>query len=576
MRLFSNKPFVIAEMANSHEGDVKTAKKIVEAAANAGADAVKFQKFTPDELAEPNHEYYSLYQKLQMSIKEWKELIDFAKSLKLKVFVDIFGLQSAKQISKLNIDGYKIHSTDVSNPEILEFLSNTNKTVLFSVAGCFPYEIDSALHIIKKTPKKIVLMHGFQGYPTQHKDLNLLRISSLKSKFGLPVGLMDHIDGDSDMALLIPLLGLSIGAVIIEKHITLDRSKKGLDYYSSLNPDEFKKMMYLLKTTKKSIGKSIFDLSENELKYRLIHKKNSIAKTSIRKGTKLNETLFDFKRTKKKQHSVYFYDYNGRKASKNIPKNSVLTHVMLDKKNSKVAAVIACRVGSERLFAKPMQRIGKYTILELYIKQIQKSRIINEIVLAISEKPGNEIFVNFAAEHNLKYVIGDDIDVLKRLVDGAKYVNADIIFRNTPDCPYIYWEGIDVLLKKHIEGKYDFSIMNNVPLGAGYEIINTNALETSHIHGSKKHRSELVSLYIYENKQKFKIQELKPPKELQRIDLRLTVDNPEDLQLARLIYNSIGKNGIPIPMKKIVSFLDAHEEIKKINSHIIPGKARLW
>ena len=201
MRLFSNKPFVIAEMANSHEGDVKTAKKIVEAAANAGADAVKFQKFTPDELAEPNHEYYSLYQKLQMSIKEWKELIDFAKSLKLKVFVDIFGLQSAKQISKLNIDGYKIHSTDVSNPEILEFLSNTNKTVLFSVAGCFPYEIDSALHIIKKTPKKIVLMHGFQGYPTQHKDLNLLRISSLKSKFGLPVGLMDHIDGDSDMAL---------------------------------------------------------------------------------------------------------------------------------------------------------------------------------------------------------------------------------------------------------------------------------------------------------------------------------------------------------------------------------------
>lgn len=576
MTLFTNKTFVIAEMANSHEGDIKVAKKIAEAAAKAGADAIKFQKFTPDELAEPDHEYYSLYQRLQMSLKEWKGLIDFAKSKKLKVFVDVFGLESAKQISKLNIDGYKIHSADISNPQILKFLSNVNKPVLLSVAGCLPNEIDTALNIIKKTPKEIVLMHGFQGYPTQLEDLNLSRITSLKAKFGLPVGLMDHVAGGSQVSLLIPSLGVSLGAAIIEKHITLDRSKKGLDYYSALNPGEFKKMISLLRTTEKSLGNSTFELVDNELKYRLVHKKNSIAKIPIKKGTKLHEGLFDFKRTKKKQHSVFFYDYNGRMAAKNIAKGTVLTNDMLDKKIPKVAAVIACRVGSERLFAKPLQRVGGFTILELYIKQIQKSKIITEIVLAISEKPGNEVFVNFALEHNLKFIIGDDMDVLKRLVDGAKYVNADVVFRNTPDCPYIYWEGIDPLLKKHITGKYDFSIMNDVPLGAGYEIINTKALETSHLHGSKKHRSELASLYIYDNKRNFKIQDTKPPRELQRPDLRLTVDNPEDLKVARMIYDSIGKNDEPIPMKKIVNFLDDHPEITRINSHIVPGKAKLW
>jgi len=576
MTLLTNKIFVIAEMANSHEGDIKVAKKIVEAAAKAGADAIKFQKFTPNELAEPDHEYYSLYRRLQMSLKEWKELINFAKLQKLKVFVDVFGLESAKQVSKLNIDGYKIHSADISNPQILKFLSNVNKPVLLSAAGCLPNEIDTALSIIKKTPKEIVLMHGFQGYPTQLEDLNLSRIQSLKAKFGLPVGLMDHVAGDSQMAVLIPSLGVSLGATIIEKHITLDRSKKGLDYYSALNPNEFKKMVSLLRMTKKSLGKSTFELVDNELKYRLVHKKNSIAKIPIKKGTKLHEGLFDFKRTKKKQYSVFFYEYKGRMAAKNIAKGAVLTHDMLDKKTPKVAAVIACRVGSERLFAKPLQRVGEFTILELYIKQIQKSKIITEIVLAISEKPGNEVFVNFALEHNLKYVRGDDVDVLKRLVNGAKYVNADIVFRNTPDCPYIYWEGIDPLLKKHIAGKYDFSIMNDVPLGAGFEIINSKALETSHTRGSKKHRSELASLYIYENKRNYKIQNTKPPKELQRPDLRLTVDHPEDLIVARMIYNSIGKNGEPIPMKQIINFLDEHPEITKINSHIVPGKAKLW
>ena len=121
-----------------------------------------------------------------------------------------------------------------------------------------------------------------------------------------------------------------------------------------------------------------------------------------------------------------------------------------------------------------------------------------------------------------------------------------------------------------------FSILKNTPLGAGYEIINLDALEKSHKLGSKKHQSELVSLYIYDNQKKFKIQKLESEKEIQRPDLRLTVDNPEDLLVVRMIHNKIGKNDNPIELKKIIKFLDKHPDIVKINSNIVAGKAKLW
>ena len=575
--LFSKKKiFVIAEMANSHEGILDNAKKIVKAAAEAGADAVKFQKFFADELAQPNHEYYTLYKKLEMKNNEWKELILYAKSKNLKVFVDVFGIKSTKQISKIGVDGYKIHASDVNNHELLRFLDLQKKPILLSVAGCLSNEIYEALQLFHHNSKSIVLMHGFQGYPTKIHDMNINRITELKKQYGKIVGLMDHLSGNSEMALTIPLLGISMGARVIEKHLTLDRSKKGLDYYSALNPSEFKKFVLYVRSSELAFGDGKIILSKNETKYRLDHKKNIVAKYLIKNNTKISEKMFEFKRTKTKQEPLSFHKFLGKYTSKIIHKGDILNPSMVKGESSKIAAVIACRVGSERLFAKPLQLIGNFTILELLLNQIRKSTLIDEIVLAISNKPGNEIFITFAKENNIPFIEGDDIDVLQRLIDGAKYVNADIIFRVTPDQVFIHWEKIDKLLRNHIQGKFSFSILNDVPIGAGYEIINLSALEASHSKGHKKHQSELASLYIYEHKNKFKINEVKPEKILQRSDLRLTVDFPEDLQMVRLIDKSIGNNGKPIPLKKIITFLDKNPEIAKINSHIPIGKARLW
>ena len=239
------------------------------------------------------------------------------------------------------------------------------------------------------------------------------------------------------------------------------------------------------------------------------------------------------------------------------------------KKSPCIAAVIPCRVYSTRLLAKPLQRVGNFTILELLIKQLKKSKCINEIVLAIAQSPGKDLFIEFAKKHKIKFVLGDEIDVLGRLIKGAKKVNADILFRTTSENPFIYWDGIDNLIQNHIEGNFDLSFYGTLPLGASYEIINLKSLEFSHRHGTKKHRSEYSTLYIYENPKKFKINRIEPEKSLQRPDFRLTVDTPQDLWVVRIIHDSVGNNDKPIKLEKIIHFLDIHKEVSKINSNIV-------
>ena len=576
MTLFSDKNvFVIAEMANSHEGNLNLAKKITLAAANSGANAIKFQKFTANELAEPSHENYKLYQKLEMRKSDWIILVKFAKNLKLKVFMDVFGVNSAKSAMNLGVDGIKIHSADLSNPHLLKFLSIQKKPILLSTAGCLLNEIDEALKLLNFIPKELVLMHGFQGYPTKASDLNLQKIKKLSDKYQLPIGIMDHISGSSDLSTIIPLLGISLGATIVEKHITLNRSKKGLDYYSSLNPNEFKKMVSLIKTTQKTLGKNTFSLSKNEFYYRLIHKKNPISKRIITKGELLKESDFTFKRTKTK-NSISLYEFLNKRSSKKISKNSTLTKDMIDKKSVVVAAIIACRVHSTRLFGKQMQLIDDRPIIDHLITQIRSSKLINDIVLAISSKPGNEVFIDYARKNQIKFVIGDDTDVLKRLINGAKYVNANVIFRITPENPFIFWEGIDDTIQTHISGNYDFTTCFNVPLGSGYEVVNLTAFEQSHKEGSKRHRSELCSLYINENKTKFRIHHFSPVQQLQRPEIRLTVDTPEDLYVCRTIFEFLGDHKKLIPLKKIIQFLDKNLSLAKINSQVPLDVSRIW
>jgi len=564
----NSKAFVIAEIANTHEGNFNELKSLISQISKTGADAVKFQKFRAEELVKKENKNFQFYKKLEMTDSEWDEIINLAKNENLHVFVDVFGIQSAKTISKLKIDGFKIHSSDLTNPELLEFLKKENKPIIISTAGSTLNELEHVLMRLNLKSNQIALMHGYQGYPTQLTELNLDNITILKEKFGIPIGISDHISGNSDIATIIPLLAIALGAKIVEKHITLDRNLKHLDYQSALNPKEFTKMISLIRKTERSLKTNNFKLSKNEIKYKENHRKIAISKEKIPKNTPLKLKMFEFKRSDKKIKSIPYYDFVGKKTNKKISKGEILLQTSIKDIDKKICAVIACRIGSVRLFAKPLQKLGKYSILHLIIQQLNRSKEINDIVLAISKEPGNEIFVEFARQNKLKFIRGDDVDVLQRLIDGANYVNANTILRVTSENPFIYWEGITELVKIHFKRNNDLTHYAKLPLGSSIELIKVKALEKSHKLGTKKHHSELCTLFINENPKKFRISRILPPKYIQKTDFRLTVDTPEDLQVARKVYGVLGNNDNPIKLLKIIKFLEKNPKIKEINSDV--------
>ena len=230
----------------------------------------------------------------------------------------------------------------------------------------------------------------------------------------------------------------------------------------------------------------------------------------------------------------------------------------------RLVAAIACRNQGSRLYGKPVQNLdveSNTRIIDNIIACLQSIKCINEIVLGVSEGVENEVFIHIAKEKGLRYVIGDEIDVLSRLVACGDLCNATDIFRVTSESPFLFFEPIEEAWKIHQESKADATFMDDVIDGCGFEIITLQALQESHERGGQQHRSELCTLYIREHPEMYKIIKLATPTSLIRKDLRLTVDNPEDLTVCRRVYAQFKDQAPLISVEKIVSFLDAHPHL---------------
>jgi len=559
-----NEPFVIAEIANAHNGSTKELENLVDKVIQTKTDGIKFQFFKAKDLLVESHPEFQIFKMLEIPDLFWKKIFVKLNKTNLRIFVDIFSLERAKFANSLKADGYKIHSSDIDNTDLLELVASFQKPILLSCSGCTISEIDNAISIIQQHKNnKIVLMHGFQGFPTKLSEINLNRINSLQDRFNFPVGYMDHIDGDSEISTILPLLAIGKGAFVIEKHITLDRSLKQEDYQSSLNPDEFKYMVDMIRKSFDTLGNDSFDLTGCELKYRQNMKKKIIARKTIAKNSIITKSDITFSRSDEATDILPKDLVIGGRVKNSIKKNEVLTRKNTLLRN-KIAAVIACRIESTRLYGKPLQLVGGKPILEHIVDQLRNCKLIDTIVLAISDRKRNEKFVEFANQHGLKYVLGDDIDVLQRLIMGAEFVNANTVVRVTSEDPIKYWKGIDDAIKQHTSLKADYTeCISKLPEGTGFEIIQLDALKKSHKDGHKKHKSELVTLFINENRRKFKINSFDVPKQLQKSDVRLTVDNPEDLFFVRKLWEN-NPNSRKIPtILQVLELLDNVPEINK-------------
>ena len=334
--------FIIAEMAWSHDGSVEKAKDIIKGTADAGADAISVHitsmanYMTKDYGRAAEHtisagkrkeDIYTYLDRLNLKKSDWQKLFSYAKSLGLAICAMPNDIQSLKLCRELDPDAYVIAAACFVEENIVAEIAGQKKPVILRIGGATLGEIEKVINLIREQgTEEIILLHGIQLYPTRVEDTQLKLIPSLKSIFRLPAGLADHMDGETELAMIIPLVALAFGANVIEKHITHNRELKGEDYISALNPAQFKKLVTNIREIEKSFGSPSFRaLSAGEIRYRQVSRKRTVAARFIKQGKKITGDDIVFKRANEGIYPDEGKFIIGRTAGRDIKEDDPIT-----------------------------------------------------------------------------------------------------------------------------------------------------------------------------------------------------------------------------------------------------------
>jgi N,N'-diacetyllegionaminate synthase len=287
--------FVLAEVASAHGGSPDRALKMLEAAFKMGADGIKFQIFRADELVVRRHPGRKDFEQIEIREKDWKRILKAARQSGLTLLVEPFDRPSLELAAGEGIDAFKIHTTDMENPAFIKAVSALGKPVLFATGGVKEEAIREALDLVG--PARTALLHGFQTFPTPIEEMRLRDLAVVKERYRLPVGFLDHTDGGSSFSLIAPALAVAYGANLVEKHFTLDRAEKGFDYQSSLNPEDFYRMVELLRQAETARGDLAASETEGAKRYHRMMARSIVAGALISRGQVLTSEMLAFKRT---------------------------------------------------------------------------------------------------------------------------------------------------------------------------------------------------------------------------------------------------------------------------------------
>jgi N,N'-diacetyllegionaminate synthase len=320
---------IVAEIAQGFEGDSVKSSLLLKSAANAGADAAKFQMVYADELATEDYKFHSLFQSLEMGDRVWRDLFQQSVDLDVELQVDIFGLSSLEKSVDLGIKTVKIHPTDVSNISLLTNLAESPiHRVLLGVGGAHSSEIEQAL--AQLVNKQVVLLLGFQGYPTETHANQLARIPLFAKKYcqnsSVTIGFADHADPESGLAQLIGSMSIGAGATLVEKHLTLNRALQMEDHESALNPDEFADYSKQLRLVVQAYGTSHdtedFAMTPDEAKYRSVIRRHVVASVDIQEGQQISPFDVTLKRSSVEDPITDLLSVYGKQTVRSIKKNS--------------------------------------------------------------------------------------------------------------------------------------------------------------------------------------------------------------------------------------------------------------
>jgi len=299
---------IIAEAGVNHNGNIDIALKMIEVAASSGADYIKFQTFKTEKLvtaSAPKAAYqeirtgiqgsqFDMLKKLELDEQAHILLMDHARSHGIRMISTPFDEMSAEMLNRLNVELFKVGSGDLTNVLLLRQLAGYGKPIILSTGMADLQEIARALDIIVKAglPKSMItLLHANTDYPTPYTEVNLRAMQTMSHEFGVTIGYSDHTDG-----IEVPVAAVALGAEVIEKHFTLDRTMEGPDHKASLEPAALHEMVKSIRNIEMALGSSVKEPSPGEKKNMAAARKSIVAACQIKKGDLLSEHNLTVKR----------------------------------------------------------------------------------------------------------------------------------------------------------------------------------------------------------------------------------------------------------------------------------------
>jgi sialic acid synthase SpsE len=327
-------PLIIAEIGANY-GGIETVKKMVSAAVECGADMVKFQTYRAETIATPGSYFtfedgskvsqFDFFKAYELTESDHEELNALCIELDVPWISTPSHVADLELLEKYNPPFYKTGSDDLTNLPFLKTIAEKGVPMLVSTGMCSIGEIEAAVDAIYATGnKQLVLLHCVVSYPSKPEDANLRVIETLQRTFGVPVGLSDHTQDE-----LTSVLAIQMGAVVIEKHFTLDHALKLPDHEASLDPTQFKQLVERVHLVNKALGSGVKRILPTEQKWRKSARKSLFAAQDIRVGTEINETHIVIRRPSDGIHPKYLSLIIGRAAKVDIKSGSIIDWKMV-------------------------------------------------------------------------------------------------------------------------------------------------------------------------------------------------------------------------------------------------------
>lgn len=333
-RFDMGKTFIIAEAGDNHNGNFENALKLVDAAKEAGADCVKFQTFITEEIISKNAqmaEYqinntgreesqFAMVKRLELTFSQFTQIKEYCDKKEIMFLSTPFDIPSIEFLERLKIPFFKIPSGEVTNLPYLIKIASYGKKVILSTGMCEVEDVQRAVQILENNGcGAITLLHCNTEYPTPYEDVNLNAMVTMKKRFKKEVGYSDHTVG-----IEVPIAAVAMGATVVEKHFTLDKTMPGPDHKASLEPDELKAMVIGIRNIEKALGDGNKRVSSSERKNIVIARKSIVARRSIAKGEIFTEDNLAVKRPGNGINPMLWYDIIGTKASKDFSEDELI------------------------------------------------------------------------------------------------------------------------------------------------------------------------------------------------------------------------------------------------------------